>query len=651
MIDVETLKDEGLVRFINTRWKKTESLWSEIGKLHDDNKKQWQNQPDYIKNIPRKKSKARDNRIFIAIESVITNLTGRPSKPNAVAGNDTEEAKTIANNLQDYVLERYRKLQMKKTMRKGLRYLFFSRLIVLKAFWDADMDNFNEKAVNPKNIRFYPITATCREEVEVWMEQIDTSLSKMIARFPDKEEELIKDSTFATLEEIQINDPPASYKEVWINDDWVVYMYKNKILKKELNPYWDWEGLHMTGKERAKVGEKPGKKKRAFMTKIRGFQDYRNKRVKAKEEGKKGAGDVEYESYMSNHFDSPRAPYMIGTILEEEDKPIGETSLIEQAIPLQEEIDKRKRQFSDNADMMNGIFKVDTGLVTGLSKAEAKRAHADPRGIWYGKGVKEGVTREVGKELPQFLRVDMIHSIAEVDNIFGTQPTFRGEKGTQETATGRAILREASAQRLNELIDLTDYLHEESYNWWLQFIKTRFTEKHLAKIMGKEKATETIDLMQDDFDEGTEIRVIPGQVLPEDRVYISDRAIEAAKVNMIDPLSFFESQGWEDPMKQAKRLMMFSAQPFSIVDMSDEDIAKVVKAAQMFATPPPEGGGGAPPPEGGGVPEEKAKQVAAIRKEAQDLINSPEFKNMPPEEQRSVQEEIKKRLEAVMASA
>ena len=650
MIKVNTLKDEQLVRLINDRWKKTEELWSGIEKRQEENKKQWQNQPDYVKNIPSKKSKARDNRIFIAIESVITNLTGRPSKPNAVAGNDSDEAQLIAGNLQDYVLERYRKLQMKKTMRKGLRYLFFSRLIVLKAFWDADMDNFNEKAVNPKNIRFYPVTATCREEVEVWMEKIDTTLSKMISRFPDKEEELIKDSTYADLEEIQINDPPATYYEVWIDNDWVVYKYKNKILKKELNPYWDWEGIHMTGKEKENVNKKPGKTKRAFMNKVRGFQDYRQKRVKAKEEGKKGAEEVEYESYMSNHFDSPRAPYMFGTILEEEDKPIGETSLIEQAIPLQEEIDKRKRQFSDNADMMNGIFKVDTNIVTGLSKAEAKRAHADPRGIWYGKGVKEGVTREGGKELPQFLRVDMVHSISEVDNIFGTQPTFRGEKGTQETATGRAILREQSYQRLNELIDLMDYLHEESYNWWLQFIKTRFTEKHLAKIMGKEKATETIDLMQDDFDEGTEIRVIPGQILPEDRVYIADRAAEAAKAQMIDPLSFFEAQGWENPMKQAKRFLMFQTNPFSIVEMSDEDIASIIKANEMLASLSPQGGSGGEPG-GEGIPEEKAKQVSEIRQQAQELINSPEFKNMSPEEQRSAQMKVKKRLEAVMASA
>lgn len=631
MIDVTKLTDEQLVRLIDNRWTGAgTSLWSEIEKHYTENKKIWKNNPDYVKEIPKNRSKARDNRIFLATESVISNLTGRPSKPNAIPGNDTEEALTITGNLQDYLLERYRQIAMKKKMRKGLRYLFFSRLIVMKIFWDPNMDNFDQRPVHPLKIRFTPTNATCREEVDVWMEEIDITLDKMIERFPDKKEEIISMAGQSGEEELYIHSPKDKYYEVWIGD-WVVYRFRNIILKRELNPYWDWEGVKVTEDEVEKLKTTTGKRRRAMAAKIKGFQGYR---TKAAEKGR------EYETAQYNHFEKPMPPYMFGTVFEEEDKPIGETSLIEQAEPLQVEIDKRKRQFCDNAEMMNGVWKIDTDLCT-LSKADAQRAKADPKGIIYGDGVRDGVIRETGTALPAFLKDDLIHSTVELDNIFGTPPTFRGEKGTQETATGRAILREQSFQRLNELIDLVDSLHEQSYNWWLQMMKLRYTQKRLAKVIGKEKAIETIDLMQDDFDEGIEVRVVPGQIMPEDKLFKAEKATEAATAGLLDPLSYFEITDWvDDPVKQYKRLIMYQINPLSLVELDEDDKAKIQEAAQMFG----QGQGGG---EGGQGGDPKAKQVASVRQEAERLINSPEFQKMSPIEKKNAQQQIKQKLQNI----
>lgn len=632
MIDVPKLSDEQLVRLINNRWTGAgTSLWSKIEKYYAENKKIWQNQPDYLEEIPKKRSKARDNRIFLAMESVISNLTGRPSKPNAIPGNETEEAATIAGNLQDYLLERYRQIAMKKKMRKGLRYLFFSRLIVMKVFWDPNMDNFDQKPVHPLKIRFTPTNATSREEVDVWMEEIDITLDKMIERFPDQEARILELAGYSNKEELYVNSPEDKYYEVWLGD-WVVYRFRNIILKRELNPYWDWEGVKVTKDEVDQLKATTGKRRRAMAAKIKGFQRFREKASKEKA--------FEYETAQYNHFEKPMPPYMFGTIFEEEDKPIGETSLIEQAAPLQIEIDKRKRQFCDNAEMMNGVWKIDTSICE-LSKADAQRAKADPRGIIWGKGVRDGVTRETGTALPEFLYQDLVHSTVELDNIFGTQPTFRGEKGTQETATGRAILREQSFQRLNEFVDLVDSLHEQSYNWWLQMMKLRFTQKRLANVIGKEKATETIDLMQDDFDDGIEIRVVPGQIMPEDKLFKSEKATEAVTAGLLDPLSYFEITEWvDDPVKQYKRLIMYQMNPLSLVELDEDDKRKIQEAAQLFG----QGQGGGQGGQGG---DERARQVASVREEAERLINSPEFKKMSPAEQKNAQQQIKQRLQNI----
>jgi len=627
MIDVSKLNDEQLVRLIDNRWKEAAPLWLEIKKAYEENKKRWQNNPDWLKSVPKKKSKARDNRIFLDTESVITNLTGRPSKPNVIPGNETDEAQTIADNLQDYFLERYRQIQLKKKMRKGLRFLFFSRLIVFKIFWDPVKDDYDQKPVHPLSVRFTPVNATDISEVEVFMEEIKIPISKMIERFPDKEEKILKMTGFPNMETLQITNPKETYYEVWLGN-WVVYKFRNSILKKEPNPYWDWEGVKMLEREMRETERKPGAGKRVMMAKIKtkGWQDWRRK-AEAK-------GAIGYETVFYNHFRTPRPPYLFGSVFEEEDKPIGETSLIEQASSLQEEIDKRKRQFSDNAEMMNGVWKIDTEIATGFSKADAQRAKANPSGIIYGKGVKEGVVRETGKELPSFLQNDLIHSISEVDNIFGTQPTFRGELAGSETATGRAIAREQSYQRLNELIDLVDSLHEQSYNWWLQMMKVRYTEEHLGNVIGRNKAVETMGFMQDDFDEGMEVRVVPGQIMPEDRFYRAERATEAVQAGILDPLSYFEITDWDNPMEQAKRLIMFQANPFSIIDLDDEDIQKLQQAQQMFG-------------EGAEGDRANAEKASAIRQQVEQMVNSPEFQRMSTGKKQIAMKRIQERLQAL----
>lgn len=623
MIDVSELTNDEKVRLLNNRWEEAAPLWEQIEKIYKGNKRIWQNDPEWLSKVPKTRSRARDNRIFMATETVISTLTGRPSKPNVIPANETREAGVIADNLQDFFLAKYRDLHLKKEVRKGLRYLFFSRLIVMKVFWNPKTDDFDTKAVKSTMIRFNP---NATKEMEWSIERIEDYAINLIERFPDKEAEILQKTGGVTLEELFIRNPKITYREGWFGD-YVIYEYNGSILKTEKHPYWDWGGLKMTKDETKKMSKKYGRTKRTAMRKIKGFQDYRNEAAET--------GEREYENYLYNHFDKPMPPYIFGTIFEEEDKPIGETSLIEQAAPLQETIDKRKRQFDDNADLMNGIIKIDTNLCT-MSKADAQRAKANPKGIWYGKGVSAGVTRETGESLPAFLQVDLVHSIAEVDNLFGTQPTYRGEKGTQETATGRAILREQSYMRQNEIIDLIDSIHEQIYNWQFQLMKVRYTESHFVKPIGATKAREVIELTQDDLDEGIEIKIIPGQVMPEDRMFRAERAKEAAEAQIITPLDYFEAAEYDNPMATAKRLEMYKVNPFSILDMDDDDIAKLQQAMQMF-------GQGA---EAGGD-QQKAQQISAVRQEAEMLINSPQFQQLPPEEQRSAMRQIQSRLQAL----
>lgn len=649
-----TIKDKELVSIFDNRWKDSASLWEEIEKIYKKNKKEWLGKPDWLASIPRKRSKTQDNRIFLATESQINKLTARPVKPMVAPANGSDEAKTIARNLQSVFIEHYRDRNVKKEIKRGLRFVHFSRLVVLKPFWNMDIDDVDVVAVDPRKVRFTK-TATKEQQAEFVAEIIDDkTIMDMIEKFPDRENDILSAQGISK-RDAMVNNPTVEYHEVWIGDG-VFWKFKNKILKKQRNPHWDFKGLLVTPEEVAdleqidpetKVPRVNGQRRRQKFQEIRSVQEER-------EAQEKEADAPIFEQYLFNHFDTVRKPYIFGTVLEVESKPIGETSLIEITTSLQHNISKRKRQIADNADFVNGITKVDTAIVS-MSRADAQKAHYDPEGLVYGHGVSNGVKREFGSSLPEMVFTDLQDSRSELDAIFGTTDTFRGEQGKGETATGRAILREESLSRLDEMSSLIDNLGRDLYNWWFQMMKVHYTESHLVKPLGATQADETIELMQDDLQEGIEVKILPGQTLPEDKVFKAEKASEDVKAGIIDNETYLEmSGGYENPQEIAKRATLKEVNPLSLIDIDEDDSERLVKAMQLMvkleqikaqaAQPqqPPQDGG-APPTEDGGADQGQAQILQRI----QQIVSSTEFAQLPKEEQLSVIQRLKQQALSV----
>ncbi len=620
MIKILETEDDLLVKIAQKRWDSSQTIASEIENSYKKYLKVWKNLPDWIANVPEKRSKVRDNRAFLAMEASINKLTARPTKPNVIPANETDEAKQVATDLGDYFLEKYDDLAVKKTLKRGLRYLYICKLVVIKVFWDQELDNFNNKVVDPKKVRFSS-NATCAKESEFAIEEIEEPILDTLSKFTSEEQQkTILDSK--TMESAIENNEKITYREMWIGDG-VCWIYKNKILDKIQHPYFDFSGMKVLPKEMKSLNKLNGKRRRSRMTNL-----------KTSQIGRGLEGDTnEYEKYSHNYFDRPFPPFIFGTVLEIEDKPTGETSLMEQINPLQEGIDKRKRQIDDNADYVNGITKVDTDQ-TSITLADARRIHYDPGGLVFGPGVAGGVTREYGQSLPAMVFNDMEHSIRELDNLFGTMETFRGEGGKTETATGRAILREESYTRLNEPIDLIDSLCRELYKWWFQMMKVRYTETQMWKCIGAERAGRILEFIQDDFQKGIDIKIIPGQVLPEDKIFRAERASEDFRAGVLDPVTYFETAGgYDNPQEIAKRFVMFRQNPFSIIDMTPEDIQKIVQANQLLQQLTPQPAPGAP---GGQNPEDikKAEEMKAMRGRIQEMAGSEEFQKLSPEKKK-----------------
>jgi len=597
-INIQELNDTQKKALIENRWKSSDEVWETVDKVYTHNTAVYANKASWVDNLPfvRKKWVVHANRIFVNMEAVINSLIANPPGINILPARDGEVAQEFARKLESFFRKKYQDLNLKETFRMAFRNLYFGRLFVIKAFWNPMINDFDFRSVDPRNVRFGKY-AKNEQSSEFVVELIEDNLFALTERFPKKKEELMKKYGIKSDSDLYIKNPDVKYKEAWIGD-YVIFKLEDIILDCIKNPYWDWDGVLVTEEEEKQLeGEngKPGiegEQRRNLLQKIKLEQDSRK-------EAKEAAGlpadadrtipEGEKETpkglrpYFFNHFDRPRKPYIFGTVFNNENTPIGRTDMIVLSSELQRGIDKRKMDIDENAELVNGIVKVDASV---MGKSDAQRIRFETRGIIWGKGVNTGVTREVGSALPDMVFKDMQDSRSEIDNIMAATSAFRGEREGQETKAGRLALIQQSFLRLNELVQLGDYAAKEVFDWGMQLAKTRYTEYHYAKWMGKEGAREVIELIQDDFESGSEVKIIAGKSLPVDDEFKFEQAQNDVKDEIISPADYLEIAQYDDAKELAQNAVKYKINPVVATGITPEEAAKIAPPEQKEEKPP-----------------------------------------------------------------
>lgn len=629
---------------IENRWNDSGTVWDEIEKIYSKNTNIYKNRPDWLMEIPRRKSKVRANRIQVDMEAVINSLIAEPAVINIIPGRDTLESKELAQDQEQFFKQKAEDRNVKKTVRKALRNMYFSRLLAIKAFWDPTIDDWNVRPVDPRKVRISK-TANGEEDSEFCIEEVEDNLVSLMKRFPAKADKIMKMAGFENVSAAYISNPPVKYKEAWVNDI-VLFKYQGMILGGIKNPYWDWDGILITPAEERQLNGSaiPGQEtkplnrdaRRQLMTYIRTQQGSRTRPVKTAE----APGEVnikpettqvvspasapatpqnapiqvpgepatpppapdqpgenadlppnpslEYpetmKEYYFNYWDKPRKPFIFATIFDNEDGPIGQTDMIDLANPLQEGVDKRKRDIDQNCELVNGITKIDASV---MDQQDAQSILFEAKGIIWGKGVKDGVTRETGTALPDMVFKDMEDSRAEIDNIMRATSAFRGQRQGDETKGGRLALIQQSALSLEELVQVVDFVYKEIFGWAYQLGKIRYTEYKYAKILGKDKALRILSLIQDDFENGSEVRVVPGKTLPQDKEFKYNQAQVDFKQQAIGLEDYLQAAGYEDAKQMAKNAVVFHLNPAYSVGIGPEELQQIVPPPAPKQPEPP----------------------------------------------------------------
>ena len=618
-IDISSFSDQEKKELVNNRWMSSSEVWDVVDRIYKQNTAIYSNQSSWLENINyvRKKWVIQANRIFVNMEAVINSLIANPPGINILPSRDGEVAQDFAQKLERFFQKKYLDLNTKEVMRMALRNLYFARLLVIKPFWNPLINDFDFRAIDPRKIR---VGKYARKEIdsEFIIEEIEDNLCSVCDRFPKKKDELMKKFGIADEAQLYIKNPDVQYKEAWIQD-YVIFKLDNIILGCIKNPYWDWDGILITEEEEKDLSTLEGEGRRNRLQQIKAEQGTRKQEmVPPPEKGllEKGIDavksfvgmdsnnpedaemtedKVQYKPFYFNYFDFPRKPYIFATIFNNISSPIGRTDMITLSAELQRGIDKRKMDIDENCELANGIVKVDAEV---MSKSDAQRIRWETKGIIWGKGVVNGVQRETGGTLPQMVFDDMIDSRSEIDNIMAASSAFRGERQGQETKAGRLALIQQSYLRLNELVQVVDFAYHEMFSWGMQLAKTRYTEYHYAKWMGKEGAREIIELIQDDFETGSELTVIAGKTLPRDDEFKFEQAQNDVEKGYISPVDYLEIAQYDNSKELAKNAVLYQQNPMEAVGIGQKEMpvpfvpGQLTPEQVMASTPiPPMPGG------------------------------------------------------------
>jgi hypothetical protein len=379
-----------------------------------------------------------------------------------------------------------------------MRHMIVYRYGAWKPFWNEYTNNVDVKWVRPKRL-YFPKVAT---ELPYVMEKIDLTADEMKDTFGEKKfEEFLKNRGEKTEDLNKVNGIYTIW-EIW-NKNMVFWKSSGLILDKRSNPYFSFDNID------------------------------------------------------KNHFTNPKIPYIIASAFKFGNEPIGETDLIQQSIPIQDEINVAGRLIINNANKTgNCQWFIDASV---CSEEEANNKFTNAPGlIIYGSGVANQnlLRRDAPPPLPSYIENLKIMAENSFDNIFGTHSTTRGERGEPETLGGRIMLKQADYGRIDLLVREYERCVTELGNWFTQMMKMYYVGKKTFRYYG-ETGIKFVSLIPEMIQSGIRVVVKSGTTLPTDEFTKRQEAIQLWSMGALDPVTLYERLKFPNPQESAQKLMSF----------------------------------------------------------------------------------------------
>lgn len=463
------MSDAELLAQIQEWETEADDFYSQLKEIWKQNLAYYKGIQTGVEKIQGKLSRAVENRIFMAVETMIPIVTARLPEISVLSGTEDEAGQMDADDLQDILTYHLDRVGIQQLAERWVRDMILKRYGVFKVCWNKKENDVDLILVDPRRIRIprfgkdVKSLAFIIEELEISYEQLLDYFGASVAK------EVIKNRQLDTSENKK-RTKTFLIKEVWTNN-FVAWRYGNLILDKKRNPFWNF--------------------------------------------------DDESENFLY----SPCKPYIIKSLFETEESIIGDTDYIQQVIPIQDNINIRKRQIEDIINKVaNPILLIDSEA---MSEEQAANITNEPGFILYGSGAADGTKINFLNpgHLPNEAFLDLQNSRSEFDNIWGVHSTTRGQREGKETLGGRLLLKQADLGRIDLIARQLERALKEVAEWWTQLIKLYYDEDRSFSIAGEDGLRFIKNFSRRNIHPDIRLRVMAGSTLPKDEVSIHQEGI------------------------------------------------------------------------------------------------------------------------------
>lgn len=492
-----------------------------------------------------------DNIIFRNLETFIPIATSRTPQIGTTPAYKNDTTRTYSQDVRRTLQTEWEVYQsMQQLVSRAIRNHQSYFIGIAKLGYDPETDEFWTEEI--------PATSCVISKNGDFVAQYikDETLGDLITRFPDKKQEILEQAGYRVAGEPskEIMDSPVEYIEAWM-DDMVGWKLGKLTLGVEVNPHF------MYQKKKVQIGTDPS--------------------------GQPITAEVAY-----NHFKKARKPFIFLTYFTKGRHILDETTLIEQAIGLQDWVNKRKRQIGANADSTNGHW-VSSGDFISQEEFEKIQGGVDEK-IWLESGMpRDGLAKITGIALPDYIFNDLTHSESALDNLMGTHSTTRGEKSGNDTLGQDIMQKDQDYGRVDGYVrDGIEKFAQDWYEYMYHMYLVYRTEDKAIAIPAEDDLEDSNVVFSQDrvplikrkngevIPVPMVLRVKQGSTLPMDELAEYQKAVNMKDI--LRPMDYFKKVGESNPKQLEKNLLMWQNDPYAAYK-DDPDIQEMLKKMQQNA--------------------------------------------------------------------
>ena len=463
-----------------------------------------------------------DNELFVATETITAYTTSGTPTAEVCPQDDTVQSRVMAEDLEWALNTHSEKFDLAAKIEAVERNMYLKYVGVIKLRYDSNADDIVPEVVDPCDIVF---DKSCKQGGNPLFicEKCSATVQQLINMFPDKKAKIMS-AMNRERSSNKLMGTVITYNEVWFTQikdgeetECVAWYYNDVLLDKKKNPnfLYDEDGTQITN----------------FLTK-------------------------------------PMKPYVIFNYMNDGTHIIDGTSPFEQAIPLQDILNKRGRQIVENADTANSMLVLKAGAIP---VEEAENITRDPNQILVLTGQKDRPISDAFNAIePHLLPNYVINDKNDVRNvihsIMGTPAQFRGEDSKAGTLGEAQMLRSQASGRQDAIIRSIERGIDAYYKLLVQMMKVWYDNPKKFACRDNDGKFTFVELTRERIPDVAYVTVEHGTTVKPDKKRQEDIAMSLAKLGLIDPYNLFKSLGLKNADKMYDSLIKFKTDPNMLSD-------------------------------------------------------------------------------------